>query len=711
MKKVVKVIYMSLIQLVLCSVFMPYESVAGDDIAEYTVYKDPSRPVDVRVTDLLGRMTLKEKINQMSMPYGCNIIEAILSFIRPTAGYTNHRLEIPPLFSSGSSKGAISLTTPFPVSMARGASWDRELEFRVNEAIAKEAEAVGTNVVLGPSINIVRHPGGGRSQESYGEDAFHLGELVVPAINGLQTRVMSQVKHFALNNIETDRFNINVIVDERTLREVYLPHFKAAVEKAHVASIMSAYNRVNGQYMGENEHLLRDILKGEWGFDGFVASDWVYGTNSTVDSANNGLDIEMPNAVYYGKKLMDAVERGDVPMAVIDDSVSRILRKKFSFGLFDNDPPVRDPEIIKCPEHREIALDAARKGMVLLKNSNHALPLNRNEITKIGVFGVQASIASLGDLGSSFIYPTGSVTPLAGIKNHAGPVKVIRYAGTSSLLAKLYAKTCDAVVVIASLTPFDEGEWIDNKLELGGDRTDLGLSAPDQKIIHAVASVNDRVIVVVEAGSAVTMDGWIDNVEGVLMAWYPGIEGGNAIAEVLYGDANPSGKLPVTFPESPDQLFDIGSGLPEVAYGYYHGYRYFDKYDLDPLFPFGYGLSYTHFEYSNLVLSDSVISEEDTIELSFDIKNTGDRGGEEIAQLYIGYEGSAVDRAVRDLKGFDKIYLAPGETRTVTLDVAAKDLAYYDVDAMAWTTEKIIYQVFIGPSSREFPLVSSFSVN
>lgn len=663
-----------------------------------------SDSVEDRINDLISNMTLKEKIDQMSLyksPLG-----AIISFAMPNAGagHINKRLGIPPLWVTGSSRGATLYSTAFPVSMCRGASWDISLEYRINEAIGIEAKAVGANVVYAPMINIVRHPGWGRSQESYGEDTYHMSKLGVAAIMGLQNHVMSQVKAFALYSIEEDRLDINVKVDERTLREVYLPHFKAAVQEADVASVMSSYNKVNGQYVSENKHLLQDILKDEWGFDGFVASDW-WACKSTAGSVLAGLDIEAPNPIFYGKTLLEAVERDDVPEMVIDDAVSRILRKKLTFGLFE-----KKPENVDKAFHRELALEVARKGIVLLKNDNEALPIERNGVRRVAVIGRHANRPRLGDFGSSMVLPIRAVTPLAGIKNKADGVYVTSYTGRLTYLAKLHAMAADVAVVVVALTAFDEGEWVFPGLPFGGDREHLGLAPCDVEMINAVAEVNDRVVVVIEAGGAITMGDWIDNVDAIVMSWYPGVEGGNAIAEVLYGDINPSGKLPLTFPKTDDQLYTFGTKQPEVEYGYYHGYRYFDKYDLQPQFPFGFGLSYTNYEYSNLQLSDSSMDVNDTLIVSFDITNIGDVAGEEISQLYIGYKGSKVDRAVYDLKGFDKVHLEPGEVKTVCVNISAEDLAYYDIDSSKWVVEPITYSVHVGPSSRLLPLQAEFNI-
>jgi beta-glucosidase len=671
----------------------------------------PGQSLEARVQELLSDMTLEEKVRQMAMPPPriSEEMTALGAVLRPLEGYSNDRLGIPPLVSTGSSRGANIFGTAFPVSMARGASWDVALERRVHAAIGAEAKAIGANVLLSPTVNMLRHPGWGRAQETYGEDTFHLSAMSVAAVQGIQEHVMAQIKHYALNSIEVDRFNVNVLIDERSLREIYLPPYRAAIDNASVASVMSAYNKVNGQYMGENRHLLRDILKGEWGFHGFVASDWIHGVRSTVDAANNGLDIEMPSEDFYGPKLLTAVEDGSISMGVIDDAVGRILRKKLEFGLFDNTSS--ETVQVDRTEHRQLALEAAQKGMVLLKNHDQTLPLLRDQVGTIAVVGEYADVARLGDMGSSTMLGFDSVTPLQGIREESGPVEVISYTGPSAILAQELALSSDAVIVVAALDIVDEGEWLSPDIPLGGDREDLGLHEQDVELIRTVSQVNDRVIVVIEAGSAVTMHEWVNEVEAVLMAWYPGVEGGRAIASMLYGDANPSGKIPVTFPQDESQLlYPFGTGMDEIEYGYFHGYRYFDRHDLEPGFPFGHGLSYTDFEYTALELSADTIHPDSSVVVSFTLTNNGERAGQEVPQLYVGYEGSTVPRAERDLKGFAKILVDPGESRRVTINLHARDLAYYDLDSGQWVVESIRYNVDVGASCRDLRLHESFNI-
>ncbi|MGH7812816.1 MAG: beta-glucosidase [Candidatus Binataceae bacterium] len=669
-------------------------------------YLDSARPVEERIADLLGRMTLEEKIEQMSVPSGpSGAVKGFLTVFVPLIGHVNERLGIPPFFSTGSSHGASYFTTAFPCAMARGASWDVDLECRVHEAIGAEAAAVGANVLLAPCINLLRHPGWGRAQETYGEDTHHLTRMAVAAVAGAQRHVMAQPKHFALNSIERDRFRVDAQADERTMREIYLPAFEAAVKEGKAASIMSAYNRVNGQYCGEHRHLLREILKGEWGFDGFVMSDWIFGTRSTVASAANGLDVEMPGPVYYGKRLSKAVREGLVAESVIDDAMRRILRKKFEFGLFDKPTAIN---LSAAARHRTLAREAARKGAVLLKNERDALPFDSGSLQRLAVIGLYAASARMGDLGSSTMASLGAISPLEGIRRRAKGVQILHTNGLRIGAAAQLAAKADAAVVIASLTPIDEGEWLMPVVPLGGDRENLGLWRHDVRLIRAVAAANPRTVVVIQAGGAVTMADWIGAVPAVLLNWYPGCEGGTALAEILFGDANPSGKLPFTIPASESQLYPFGTRKPAARYGFYQGYRYFDREGLDPLFPFGFGRSYTNYTYDNLTLSGAPLGTGGIVTVTADITNAGERAGDEIVQIYVSMEGGKVQRAPKDLRGFARLHLEPGETGRATFTIAPRDLAYYDAGARQWRAEAGTYSVKIGPNSRDLPLRKTF---
>ena len=659
--------------------------------------------MEALVSDLLADMTLAEKLDQM---HGIWLLP--VDGLWRTA--ENERLGIPGFGMVDGPRGVGAMAgtaTAFPVGMARGATWDRELEERVGEAMGREVRAKGGSVLLAPTINILSHPRCGRAQETYGEDPLHLGHMGVAFIRGAQRHVVASAKHFALNNIENTRYWVNVSVDERTLREIYLPHFRMAVKEGHVGSVMSAYNRVNGYYCSGNFPLLGRILKDEWGFKGFVESDWVFGTWSSVESALAGLDIEMPAPIFYGNRLFAAVEAGAVPEETIDEAVRRILRVKYCFDL-DTNPPERDPEEVATEEHAALALEVARKAIVLLKNDG-ALPLDRRAIESVVVVGGLADTPNHGDNGSSSVAPPYVVTPLEGIRNRAGGVRVDYVVGNPlSEDDRAVIMAAGAAVVVAGLTAEEEGEGI---VPGTGDRVNLRLPAEQEQLIAAVADLNPRTIIVLEGGSVITLETWLARVEAVLMAWYPGQEGGNAIADVLFGDVNPAGRLPSTWPRSEEDLPAFVNDQSQVEYGYYHGYLHVDREGIEPRFPFGYGLSYTSFDFTNLTLSDETVPGDGDVRVGVDVSNTGAVAGEEVVQLYVSCTGSRVDRPVRALKGFQKVLVAPGETRRVFFDLAAEDLAFYDVEIGDWEVEPISYTVHVGPSSRDLRLSATFAVD
>lgn len=686
--------------------FLPIIAYAQNDEAP-PLYKNPAAPIENRIKDLLGRMTTEEKIEQLSG--GQLSIGGLTGLATLNAGFDtpdNERLGIPGLkFTDGPRGVRFGKSTCFAVSASRAASWDRKLEKNVGNAMGLETLAKARNCLLAPSINVVRHPGYGRAQETYGEDPFLLGEMGVAFINGAQKSVMADAKHYAANNIENTRQIVNVVIDERTLREVYLPHFKKAVQDAKVASVMSAYNRVNGLYCSENERLLKDILKDEWGFDGFVVSDWFAFKIRPLRALEAGLDVEMPFALSYGLPLRIAEAIHRIPMESLDESVKRILRQKFRFGLFDIKRKV-DADIHKSEEHKKQAYLSSLEGITLLKNDNNVLPLNMNTMKTIAVVGKYANTARLGDSGSSAVTPEYTVSPYEGIKNRAGKgVQVLLSEGDD---AAAVASKADVTVVVAALTPQDEGEFL---FISGGDRANLRLHEEDEQLIEAACKSSKKCVVVMEAGSAIIVEPWIDKADGIVMAWYPGQEGGNAIADVLFGNYNPSGKLPVTFGKSEDQYPPQLRNSLRATYGYYHGYRYIDKNNLEPRYEFGYGLSYTTFDYSNMRIDKLSAAKNDIINVSLDLTNSGEVDGSEVVQLYVGFESSKIDRSAKELKGFEKVAVAPGETKMVTIPIKVEDLAYYNVDKKDWEVENITYSVYIGASSKDIRLKGEFSVN
>ncbi len=614
------------------------------------------------------------------------------------------RFGIPPvLFSDGPRGVVMDHATCFPVSMARGASWDPELEQRIGEAVGREIRALGGNFYGGVCINLLRHPAWGRAQETYGEDPYHLAAMGTALVRGVQRHnVMACAKHFACNSIENARFKVDVQAEERTLREVYLPHFRACIE-AGVASVMGAYNRLRGEHCCENRYLLTKVLREDWGFRGFVVSDFVFALHDTRAALSSGLDIEMPSARFYGRKLIQAVRSGQVSEAALDESARRILRTVARFAAAE-DPQSYHEKLVCCPEHAELALEAAEKGMVLLKNEGNILPLERREVRRLALLGRLADQGNIGDHGSSRVHPPYIVTPLEGLRAHLGGSTVIRHADGSDLgKARELAAWADAVVVVAGYDQQDEGEYIAGRTSGGGDRESLSLHADEIELIRAAASENKACAVALVGGSAIMMEEWKASVPAILMCWYGGMQGGTALARTLFGEANPGGKLPFTVPERTQDLPLFDRNADTIEYGYYHGYTLFDKKALKPAFPFGFGLSYTTFACS----SPEVREEQDRLQVAVEVSNTGTRAGDEVVQLYVGAPDSAVDRPMKLLRGFQRVCLKPGEKRRLSFQVPLQELAWYDPEKGSWELEKTRYVVHVGSSSRCGDLISA----
>ncbi len=671
------------------------------------------KEIEDTARNLVSRMTLEEKVDQMDGDGGIlgwvrlGIRFGILKRFNIQYAGRNTRLDIPPIaFSDGPRGITVGHSTCFPVAMARGATWDTDLERRVGNAIGQEARALGVNYFGGVCINLLRHPAWGRAQETYGEDPWLLGRMAVALTSGVQkNNVMACAKHYALNSIENSRLFVDVLVDERTLREVYLPHFKMFVD-AGGASIMSAYNKVNGEHCGHNYHLLTEILREDWGFKGFVTSDWIEGIRNGVKAANAGMDVEMPLSMHYGKNLIEAVKNGKVKETQIDKMAQRIIRTKLKF-VTRKDPITYTPDMVANEKHRLLAREVAEKSMVLLKNERTVLPLDPGKIKKLAVIGRLAAVGNTGDHGSSYFKPPYVITPLKGIRNYVGKNTDILYSdGQNVNEAKNMASQADAVIIIAGLDYHDEGEYITSgkgkQIGTGGDRKSLTLHPEDEVLIQAIASVNDRCIVGLMGGSAIIMEKWKKDVPAILMVWYPGMEGGNALARILFGDINPSGKLPFTIPVSEKQLPFFDPAAKTIEYGYYQGYTLFDHKNETPAFPFGFGLSYTAFQYDSLTTK---ISDGNIITL-VNVTNTGDRAGTETVQLYIGFEDPPVERPGKLLRDFRKVRLEPGETKKIRLTLVVKDLARYDTGTGQWVIDPGEYRILVGPSSDNDKLIS-----
>jgi beta-glucosidase len=703
--------------------------------------------IDELAFSLIAQMSLEEKVDQMSgdIPFLRCLLQMAFDYANtPYQAGANARLNVPALsFSDGPNGIVRGHSTCFPVAMARGASWDVDLEERIGEAIGIEGRAQGVNIVGAPCINVLRHPAWGRAQETYGEDPYHLGEMGAALVRGLQKHLMSCVKHYACNSIENTRTQVDIQVGERILHEIYLPAFKRCIAD-EAAGVMSAYNKVNGQYCGENRRLLTEILKEEWQFPGFVMSDFVFGVHDGKRSALAGLDIEMPAARYYGKKLVDLVKQGQVPEVQIDQAVVRILRQKIRFGqvgMADGYPA----QSVASPSHRRLAREAALKSIVLLKNqppygqsmvaeqarglsnlfsferpnqrkmvtrlhepvwevrenefSLHepVLPLNPSRIKRLALIGELATRPNLGSQGSSAVNPPQVVTILQGLQEIAQGRFELGYSnGRAPADSSSLAGAVDAAVVVVGYTQKDEGE---NLFRRGGDRNSIHLHEIDVALILATAAANPRTVVVIISGGPVVIDTWAGFVPAILMAWYPGMEGGRAIAELIFGLANPSGKLPFAVPKSADHLPPFDNISRQVSYNTYHGYRWLDKKPQRPAYPFGFGLSYTAFTYSNLQVLNSRLGPEDLLRVAVDVANIGERAGDEVVQLYVSPPGIAIDRPVKELKGFTRVSLAPGETRRVEFGIPVSQLAYFDDNSQSWMVENGLYQVFAGGSS------------
>ncbi|HRK28878.1 MAG TPA: glycoside hydrolase family 3 C-terminal domain-containing protein [Chitinophagales bacterium] len=683
------------------------------------------KAAETRAKELLQTMTLRQKVREM---HGKQLLRTgITAFlfrkIDPFKSGGNKRLNIPPMifFDGPRGVGMYRGATAFPVSMARGASWDTDLETRIGSAIAREVRALGGNYSGAVCLNLLRHPAWGRAQETYGEDPHHVGEMAWSLAAGIQMhRVQACAKHFAANSMENNRYGGSMNMNERTLHEVYLPHFKKVTQRG-VASIMSAYNRLNGEYCGQNKLLLTDILRTDWGFKGYVVSDWVHGVFDTEKALNAGLNIEMPQGkVYAYKRIKKLLQNGVILPQQIDSLVFATLRTKLLFA--GKVAQTYHKNLVGCIQHRLLALEAAEKSAVLLKNDQNLLPLNPNALKTIAVVGYLAKVKQTGDRGSSSVINNKVVTAYEGIKHYAKQYNIQVLTAPANNLQKIkqVCAKADVVVVIAGATYKEEGEYIGygkirnpdkphktgfftklSYLANGGDRQYLHLNPKDIALIKTAAAANPRTIVSLVAGSAITVEEWHEQTPAILQTFYNGVEGGTALAHLLFGKVNPSGKLPFTVPVHADDLPPFNSFLPDADYGYYHGYTLFDKEKKQARYPFGFGLSYTRFLLQNLQTNRQQYSPQDTISLTATLTNTGNRAGAQVVQLYTAYPDTKIDRPIKNLRAFTKIMLQPNETKTITLRLPIAELAYYNPAAKQWITETGTYKLLLGNSSAD----------
>lgn len=692
---------------------------------EAPLFRDVHQPVEARVEDLLSRLTPDEKIS---------ILHGDSKFT--TAAIP--RLGIPRRWISDGPNGVREdigpdtwkpmghtddFATALPCGIALASTWSPELGMAYGQTIGEEARARGKNIMLGPGVNIQRTPLNGRNFEYMGEDPFLTSRMAVADIKGIQREgVGACVKHFACNNQEFDRGTIDVEVDERPLREIYLPAFKAAVQEAHVMCVMGAYNQLRGNYCAQNDLLLNKILKGECGFTGLVMSDWgaVHETRAAV---LGGLDLEMGTEGrpydddYLARPFLDGIKSGQYPTSLLDDKVRRNLRVMFATGVIDG----REPGALNTLAHQLTARRIAEESMVLLKNESGLLPLDAKTTKSIAVIGENAVRKLCHSGGSSEIKAFYEITPLQGIVERAGTGANVCFSmgyarkatDTADLVARAVAaaKQADVAIIVAGL---NHSRYLDSE---GTDRKDLSLPYGQDELIRQVSAANPHTIVVLMSGGATDMNPWLAQVPAVLQAWYPGMEGGNALARVLFGDANPSGKLPCTFPkqleDSPAHAmgnYPGTDGVEHYAEGLLVGYRYYDTKNVEPLFPFGYGLSYTKFDYDDLQLAPGSGEGQPVVTVKANLRNSGDREGAEVVQVYVRPVHPSVERPVKELKGFTKLLLTPGQSSEVSIPLNRGAFAFYDPQKQGWVAEKGDYEILVGSSSQDIRLKGMFSL-
>ena len=692
------------------------------------------QPDEAKIASLITKMTLEEKVSLLHAN-GIFTVSGVKRLGIPEQVTDDGPLGVREDVKEG--WGSANLTTDsatfFPNPSALAATWNPELAYRYGHDMGEEANARHKTIMLAPAFNITRTPLGGRTYEYYSEDPFLNARLAVQAVKGIQSQhVAACIKHFAVNNQEVERGRVSVNVDERALREIYFPAFKAAIEEGKAWTIMSAYNKLRGVYCSENEYLLNQVLRGEWKFKGTVISDWG-GTHSTVDAATHGLDLEMGSNppyqnYYFANPLLAAVKSGKVRIKVIDEKVHHILWVMYHTSLSKNHPVGQ----INTPEHSKTVYDIASESIVLLKNEKHLLPLNTSVIKSIAVIGDNATRTfHLGGFGAG-VKARYEVTALAGLQNRLGNTVSIKYAlgytgnyRPSRRNADTGAAKTDTALIGQAVAAAKSSDMA--ILFIGGnrdyesesrDRKDLSLPFNEQTLVNAVTAVNPNTIVVIVGGAPYDIGDIKKNNSTIVWSWYNGSENGNALADVLTGKINPSGKMPFTFPaqlkDSPAHALNTypGKNLEEdYKEGILVGYRWFDTKKIEPLYCFGYGLSYTDFKIASLHINKTSYKPGELITLSVKVKNTGKYAGKETMQVYVSKQGSVVDRAEKELKAFKKIMIPPGETSNVTLTIPVNDLAYYDVKTSKWVVEPGKYKLLAGSSSREVGETGTITIN
>jgi beta-glucosidase len=675
------------------------------------------------IEDILQKLTIEEKVSLCSGygPWSTKRIERL--GIKPvfmsdgphgprwmkTQNYTQRsRWDMSSLASFTTTSGYLDLLHPvtnFPSLATLGSSWNKELLREVGQAIGKEAKHLGIGLLLAPGVNIVRHPLCGRSYEYFSEDPVIAGELGSSYIIGVQSNgIGATLKHYVCNNAEFERLSMDSVVEERALREIYLATFERIVKNAKPAMVMESYNKVNGTSLAENRRLLTEILKNEWEFEGAVISDW-WAVNDRVESFKAGMDLEMPQNPINDQLLLDAVKKGEISLEQLDDSCERILKLAIKYGNLEK------PDI-DFDSHHNLARRAATESIVLLKNTNDVLPISTDD--KILVIGSFAKKPRYQGVGCSIVNPRKLLTPLEEIKKTSSSVDYSlgyneNHQTNDELIKEAISKAQFANVLIVFVGLPEEVETETH------DREDYSIPESHIRLIEDLSQVNKKIIVVLQNGSAVALNPWMNSVDAIVEAWLGGEAGAAAITDVLFGAVNPSGKLSITFPEKIEDTpgflnFPGENGKHFYQEGIFVGYRYYEKKKIKPTFPFGYGLSYTNYHYRDLELSKSKITDTDTLTISFKLTNTGNYPGSEISQIYIKPNNSRIKRPNKELKEFVKTHLEPGETKKIQLDLNGRDFAYYDEHHMNWVIDSGDFSIQVGASSDDIRLEKTMKI-
>lgn len=681
---------------------------------EEILYLKQDVDIEDRVEDLLKRLKIEEKIN----------------LIRGRDFWTTNPIERLKIPSFGMTDGPIGvayhsshkgLRTRFPATIGLASTWNRDLAFRMGEVLGKEVKLSKRHQILGPGVNIIRSPLGGRNFEYLSEDPVLSSEIAAEVVKGIQSQgVASCIKHYITNNSETKRSKISTEISERALQEIYVKNYKRIIEKADPWGLMVCYNKINGVHGAENKHVLREVLRDQIGFTGHVVTDWgaARRTSGAPECIKAGLNLEMPgmllSKVMTPKNVQKALNKGEINEDDLNFIVRPLLRTFMRVGLFEKNE-LQFKEVLDIPEHQKVAQQIAEESMVLLKNDSKFLPLDLDNIRKIAILGPNAKKIFGKPLhgGSSAVVPPIEITPYDGILNYI--------SGKAEVVSR--PEEADVVFLVVGLN--HGGNMILNLIfkregdTEGSDRTNYALPDEQQQLIHDTLLKNPNTVVVLIAGSPINVSEWFDDVPAILNAWYPGMMGGNALARVLFGEINPSGKLPVTYPKElkdhpahksekrfPGDLKELKIHFDE---GIYVGYRYFDKHQIEPFFPFGFGLSYTEFKMSNIRIDNPNLQGKGSFIVSVDVKNIGDKSGAEVIQIYVGDDECSVDRPLKELQGFEKVYLQPGEEKTVSITLTESAFEFYSDVEHNFIVETGTFTIWAGSSSRDLPLYAKIN--